>query len=1277
MPSNEQPDARSTGTLNVWVFAALSLQLVMVGAGCGTTSMYTYETADGDSIDAVCEEGIGSEGARWLESSCGVKLMDYTGQAACEAGNGFGCGLAASLAGSNEGLSQSLRKGGSSSAASDRTYDLASRGCSLGNQLSCLIEFSTLAQSGTRSGIQRAIRLGDRKCSEEMPIICQSMGAAFENGARTAADRRKTVEYYRTACDAEFPPGCRKLGKMHAEGFGVTANQTRADKFYGQACELGDKKACDKIGEELPDSSGGTDEEMFVESMNVSNKDMFEMAKAGCKNGFPPACTYFGRVVERGEVRGRYVGIDQAVELYKLGCDKGASRSCFRLANHVARTDRSIEGTDSALSYAKQACNQSVDGACDLRRDLQARQITQANLFESYATRCENGSSATDAKGAASSDKQSGDRASSDGTSSQTSGDESSGKPPSDDTKSDGLDRFGACQIAAIGYANGQVVDKDLKRAVGLYQKGCELGHATACWRAGQMLQTKDDLSASADDINALYKQGCDGGAMAACDELGRRLAGDLAIGAVMTAGLESSSDASQDAEASSDDDDDKGDGADDSEEGSSQDVERAMSYLNTACNARYGKACATLATILKNQGALQNALNSIAGVEGVKVSAQDDDGSQVDPDARRESLLQRGCATGYVPACRRLGIFYMDRANSAEDYTQAFKMLHIGCRQDDAEACAHLGINEVEFDDAEFRAEGQKHLEQACIGGSGLGCRGLGDGYYNGSFVEKDREKSAELYTQACTNGSGAGCAMLARQYEAGEGVDYNPEQARNKYKQACNKGHGDGCLGLAKMYLYGSATDYNLDKGETYLQEGCNMGHDDSCFQLEQLHTSGTHQDVSLSAAREALQAGCLANSMTACDRVANYYYLGIGTDKDSETGDEYATKVGDKVKTGCETYGSESACVRWAHHLAHGKGTETDAPRARNLLDKKCEENDGGQSCIEIADLKARGHIYEHNRVAAMENLRSWCDEDNVGACNLEAYYRLFGRDVDLAPEKAMSHYRSECDGDDSTACEMLARGYLTGFGARREPRRAVRLLEPMCRPGNESGCIAYTSGLIGMGASDRATERLKESEAGCDNRHAPHCVVAGKLTATGLGTERNLETAAKRFERACKEGMVFACPSADLLNTYIAAAGANQASGAAGRCEGGEMKACLVAGVDAQYGIQTERAPEEAADLFNTACENGTSLGCAARISMHRFQEVNLAGDDYFEYAQKSCKARSPDFCYALAHRTVPFEWKPAVDMASRACERGEKRACLWLIDRGVSPPESTK
>lgn len=1225
-----------------WVCLALAIQVLIVGAGCAvstTSSMYSYKDADGQSVAAVCDEGRTSEDPRWLESECGTRILRYTGEAACEAGAGFGCGIAAALSGSDEGLSEALGGGDGVPSMSQKAQNLASRGCGLDDQTSCLLEFSALASSRRRADMNRAIRLGERKCSESMPVICQYMGTAFKEGARTSRDRKKAVEYFRTACEGEFAPGCRMLGEVYSDGFGVNSNQTRAKKHYSKACELGDQKACEKVGEEPGDKNARDRREMYMASMNISNEDIFKMAKKGCNNGFTAACTFFGRVIERGEFRGRYVGIDQAVELYETGCDNGAPGSCYRLGAYVSRTDRSVSGTERALSLARKACDQQVDGACDLRRKLQARSVTEKKTFVRFAKRCESETEQSENQtGGDSAERAAAAESSADGEGGDT--DSNADSPETWD-----LERFEACHIAGIGYELGKVVERNPKRSVSLYRQACDLDHATACWRAGELLRKSDELEPGDQAINTLYRRGCDGGSMVACDKLGRRLAGKF----VLDRQTDESSDVPDDLE-----------------------LGEAETYLEKACDARYGKSCAKLATLLANKAALANMIENMEEMEGVKITAQGSE-DEMSVEARRESLLKRGCASGYVPACRRLGIFYIERAQTSEEYRRAVEMLSIGCHQDDAKACAHLGMQEVEFDDAELREMGHDHLETACIGGSGLGCRGLGDGYYNGSFVEKDREKSAELYTQACERGSGAGCVNLARQYEAGDGVEHDPAKARKHYETGCDQSNGAGCRGLARMYLYGAETDYDQKKGEKFLQRGCNMGHDQSCYDLEQFHTSGIHKSPSFSDAADALNAGCVADSITACDRLANYYYLGYGTEQDNEAGDGRADRVGEMIKRQCETFGLPSMCVRYAHHLAHGHGTETDNPRARNFLESRCSDNENGPSCAEVADLKAQGHIFELERVAATENLRAMCDEENEQACSLQAYYQWHGGDADLAPEQAVSYYRSECDGDASIACRRLARAYLTGFGARRAPERAMRLLEPMCRPGNEEGCIPYASGLIGMQAAERASRRIDRSDPACENRHAPHCVVSGKLRAAGVGVERDLDRARKQLGQACLHGIVYACPSADVLTLYVNVDEKRSKLTKPAECKAGAPDDCLAAGVSYQYGIERSRDPERAAKFYERACEQGSGLGCAARVSMHRFREANLAGDPYLDYVKKSCEARSADFCYAVSQATSPFNWKVGVELAKSACKNGEKRACLWLIDRGESPP----
>jgi len=91
------------------------------------------------------------------------------------------------------------------------------------------------------------------------------------------------------------------------------------------------------------------------------------------------------------------------------------------------------------------------------------------------------------------------------------------------------------------------------------------------------------------------------------------------------------------------------------------------------------------------------------------------------------------------------------------------------------------------------------EELQKACDGGDWDKCVELGIKYYKGDGVEKDHEKSHQLYEKACETGHNLnGCYRAGAFYAIGQGAEHDHDKALLWLKKACDGNHEKAC----KMY-------------------------------------------------------------------------------------------------------------------------------------------------------------------------------------------------------------------------------------------------------------------------------------------------------------------------------------------------------------------------------------------------------------------------------------------------------------------------------------------
>jgi TPR repeat protein len=188
--------------------------------------------------------------------------------------------------------------------------------------------------------------------------------------------------------------------------------------------------------------------------------------------------------------------------------------------------------------------------------------------------------------------------------------------------------------------------------------------------------------------------------------------------------------------------------------------------------------------------------------------------------------------------------------------------------------------------------------------------------------------------------------------------------------------------------------------------------------------------------------------------------------------------------------------------------------------------------------------------------------------------------------------------------------------------------------------QSGCTPQqAAGPSPPPARQRLSPQAQAAQVRCNAGDQRACGELGNLYLRGIGTPRNLDTAASLLQPACNAGLADAC--ADLGEVYIE---------------------------------RQQNGPEltQAAQLFQAACARGSSKGCA-RFGRSLVHGVGLAPNvpAGIELLEATCQSKEPEACLNLgAFLISPSNPRPdplaAIELFEKAVARGSGHGTLGLM-----------
>jgi len=246
----------------------------------------------------------------------------------------------------------------------------------------------------------------------------------------------------------------------------------------------------------------------------------------------------------------------------------------------------------------------------------------------------------------------------------------------------------------------------------------------------------------------------------------------------------------------------------------SSKEPAKAIELLTRACDAKVGRACASLA---------------VAYESGLGVARDGNKAMTISRDA---------CDAGEHRACVHYGraVLFGDHGVT-RDPNDSRELGEKACRASIAAGCTLAGL--VHSNALRSATEAQKWFDKGCKLGDGPGCAALAVQYFRGGLpgdaqgVAISPERGVEAATRACELGTPNGCSLLAKALANGEGVAQDLRRARELAEQACSNADAAGCSIAAQI----AQAEGNVDGARRLLERSCQLGNGVACRKAQAL--------------------------------------------------------------------------------------------------------------------------------------------------------------------------------------------------------------------------------------------------------------------------------------------------------------------------------------------------------------------------------------------------------------------------------------------------------
>lgn len=298
----------------------------------------------------------------------------------------------------------------------------------------------------------------------------------------------------------------------------------------------------------------------------------------------------------------------------------------------------------------------------------------------------------------------------------------------------------------------------------------------------------------------------------------------------------------------------------------------------------------------------------------------------------------------------------------------------------------------------------------------------------------------------------------------------------------------------------------------------------------------------------------------------------------------------------------------CTTLGWRLRTGsKGVEKDLQAALAFLQCSCSKGNL-PGCNAVGTMYERGDGVPLDQERASRIYRHVCELENGDGCSNLGNQLEHGSFADPDPEEAAVYYKRACDLDDGH-CAALGYLYDRGLGVERDLEKAIALYERACPAGSATACsnlgVAYERG---EGRPKNHEKALELYDKACTPEYPPGCNTLGLMYQNGRGTPLDLKRAALSFQRGCDAWQ-----------------------------EKGRVEACMRMGhLSEQEGLDLA-PPEEIAQHFERACDEGFKHGCG-QMTRHLLGKKPPQVEQATIFAKRACDLGLQSGCVVVQRLT---------------------------------------
>lgn len=250
--------------------------------------------------------------------------------------------------------------------------------CTAGETFGCKL-VAQLAERTTPQDLPLAAATYRKACAMGSETSCARVGMSKEERVPAVAYTPRLIEAIRAACTAKHPQSCTELGALYITGNGVTADVNTGLTAFDTACAGGELWACSNLGIQLGRSAD-------------TAKSGIELLERACTGGIAHACLNLG--IQLAESKHIKNDLPRAATLFDKSCNLGHAIGCSMLGRMNAEGMGITKDVAKAEKLYAKSCAALSGGGCAELGTLTDGDHGPANLkvsFDAFVVACERG----------------------------------------------------------------------------------------------------------------------------------------------------------------------------------------------------------------------------------------------------------------------------------------------------------------------------------------------------------------------------------------------------------------------------------------------------------------------------------------------------------------------------------------------------------------------------------------------------------------------------------------------------------------------------------------------------------------------------------------------------------------------------------------------------------------------------------------------------------------------------------------------------------------------